>query len=334
MRRRLDPCRAALLGPCAAVLITLFPPLLAATASEGTVTLSPSSVNASGIQTALLKKDAQIPRTKAVATVLDIRPLLTLAAQLQSSKVQADAAALAASAATAEATRSRRLYQQDQNASLRHMQAAAAAAAQAHAQQVAASAQAMAVRSNASVRWGSSLTRTIESGPQALSAFVDGQRALLSVVMSSGSAAPATDSLQLELPDGSTASAHLIGPSPQADAIVQGPSYFYRVDGADLRADQRLTALVPQERHASTGVAVPAAAVIWYAGQPWAYIETTPGHYERRPLAQNTQQPGDWFQTHGFEAGERVVVRGAELLLSEELKPPPGTAPVGDGDDG
>lgn len=334
MRRRLDLCRAALLGLCAAVLITLLPPLLAATAPEGTVTLSPSSVSASGIQTAVLKKDAQIPRIKAVATVMDVRPLLTLAAQLQSSKAQAAAATLAASAATAEARRSQRLFQQGQNASLRDMQAAAAAAAQAHAQQIAASAQAMATRSNASVRWGSSLTRMIESGPQALSAFVDGQRALLSVVMGSGTAAPATDSLQLELPDGSTASAHLIGPSPQADAVVQGPTYFYRVDGAGLRADQRLTALVPRERHAYTGIALPAAAVIWYAGQPWAYIETKQGHYQRRPLSQNTQQPGDWFQTHGFKAGERVVVRGAELLLSEELKPPPGTAPVGDGDDG
>ncbi|MDQ6647424.1 MAG: hypothetical protein M3Y93_09370, partial [Pseudomonadota bacterium] len=219
-----------------------------------------------------------------------------------------------------------------QNASLRDMQTAAATAATAHAQQVAASAQAVAARSSASVLWGSSLTRLIEPGPQALSAFVDGQRALLAVVMGSGSAAPTTDSLQLQLPDGSTTSAHLIGPSPQADAVVQAPTYFYRVDGANLRVGQRLTALVPMAGHSSTGVAVPAAAVIWYAGQPWAYIETTQGHYARRPLVQNARQPDDWFQTHGFKAGERMVVRGAELLLSEELKPPPGTAPVGDGD--
>lgn len=332
MHRRLDSCRSALPALCAVVLLSVAAPLLATTAPEGTVALSPASVDASGIQTALLKSDTQILRTQAVATVLDVRPLLTLAAQLQSSKAQAAAATVAASAATAEATRSRQLYQHGQNASLRDMQAADAAAAAARARQVAASAQAVAARSNASVRWGSSLTRLIEPGPQTLSAFVDGQRALLAVVMGSGSAAPTTASLQLALPDGSTTSAHLIGPSPQADAVVQGPTYFYRVDGADLRAGQRLTALVPLAGHASTGVAVPAAAVIWYAGQPWAYVETTPGHFARRPLLQNTRQPDDWFQAHGFKAGERVVARGAELLLSEELKPPPGTAPVGDGD--
>jgi hypothetical protein len=38
--------------------------------------------------------------------------------------------------------------------------------------------------------------------------------------------------------------------------------------------------------------------------------------------------------SEGLRRGQRVVVRGAELLLSQELKPPPGARPaMGDDDD-
>jgi hypothetical protein len=82
-----------------------------------------------------------------------------------------------------------------------------------------------------------------------------------------------------------------------------------------------------------TGVTVPAAAVIWYAGQPWAYVETAVGHYQRRPLSVDARNASGWFEANGFRAGERVVVRGGELLLSQELLPPPGVKPAGGDDD-
>ena len=95
---------------------------------------------------------------------------------------------------------------------------------------------------------------------------------------------------------------------------------------------QRLSASVPLGGAAQTGVTVPAAAVIWYAGQPWAYVETAAGHYQRRPLSVDARNASGWFEANGFHAGERVVVRGGELLISQELLPPPGVKPAGDGD--
>jgi hypothetical protein len=331
MRIPSDCRRAALLGFCT-MLAMLISPLHAA-AIEGTVILTPASVTASGIATAPLKASQQASQLQATATVLDTQPLLALAAQLRSVQANAAAAAAAARAATAEAKRSHTLYQQDENTSLREVQAADATAVQTQAQQIAADAQAAAARSGAQVQWGNTLAALADRGPQALAEFADGRTALLAVALPSASAAPITDTIRLSMPSGAPVSARLIGPSPRADAVVQGPTFFYRAEGNSLRVGQRLTVAVPLSTAPLAGVTVPDTAVLWYAGQPWAYIETAIGHYVRRPLAQDGRDAAGWFQTSGFHAGERVVVRGGELLLSQELKPPPGAAPAGDDDD-
>jgi len=333
MRTPSDRCRAALIRLCACTLAALTSPLHAATAVDGTVILTPASVTASGIATASLRASQQASQLQATATVLDTQPLLALAAQLQSTQANATAAATAAKAATAEAKRSHTLYRQDENTSLREVQAADATAAQTQAQQIAADAQATAARGSAQVQWGKSLAALADRGPRALDEFADGRAVLLAVVLPSGSAAPITDMIRLSMPSGAPVSARLIGPSPHADAVVQGPTFFYRAEGSSLRVGQRLTVAVPLSTTPLAGVTVPDTAVLWYAGQPWVYIETAAGHYVRRPLAQDTRDTTGWFQTGGFHAGEHVVVRGGELLLSQELKPPPSAAPVGDGDD-
>jgi hypothetical protein len=325
--------RVVLVGTCAAALTLLIPSLHAATDNNGGVTLSAASVNASCITTATLQVTKQTIQVQATASVLDPQPLLALAAQLQSAHANAVAAAVAAHSANAEAKRSAALYHDGENASLQQVQAAAAAAAQAQAQQQIAQAQEVAVRSSARAQWGSSLAALAARGPQALNAYAEGHSALLAVVLPADLTPPPGDTIALLLPDHSPLPAHLIGASPRADAVVQGATFFYRADGIGLRMDQRLSASVPLGNTTQTGVTVPDAAVIWYAGQPWAYVETAAGHYQRRPLSVTARNASGCFEASGFRAGERVVVRGGELLLSQELLPPPGMKPAGGDDD-
>ncbi len=218
---------------------------------------------------------------------------------------------------------------------MRDVQTAAAAAAAALAQQVAARSAYTAERSSARVSWGRALAALAESGPDALADYADGRAALLAVAMPVDSGQLSTAAIQVQLPDGSHASATLLGPSPRADAVLPGPTYFYRCKDVSLRSGWRLAASVPLQAAERNGVTVPAAAVLWYAGQPWVYVQTAVDSFQRHPLALDARQASGWFQASGFQVGDRVVVRGAELLLSQELLPPPGTkAPAGDGDDG
>jgi hypothetical protein len=326
--------RVILVGACVTALTLPMHSLQAATDRSGGVTLSAASVNASGITTTVLQSTRQTRQAQAIASVLDPQPLLALAAQLQATHVNVAAATVAAHSASAEAQRTAALYHDGENASLQQVQATAALAAQAQAQQQIAQAQEVAARSSARAQWGPSLAAQAARGPQALNAYADGRSALLTVVLPADLATPTPgDTIALSLPDGSRRPAHLIGASPRADAVVQGATFFYRADGADLRTDQRLSASVPLGGASQRGVTVPDAAVIWYAGQPWTYVETAAGHYQRRPLSVAVRNASGWFEAGGFRAGERVVVRGGELLLSQELLPPPGVKPAGGDDD-
>lgn len=323
-------CSAAAVA-CISLLWALSTPALAAI--TGSVVLTPASISASGIEIAPLVSAMRTSRTLGIATVLDPQPLLTLAAQLQSLHASVLAAEAAAEAATAQAKRSQALYRQGGNTSLRDMQIATSDAAAARSQRTIARADEAAARNGARPQWGTLLAALAGKGPQALSAYTDGRAALLQVVLPNGTLAPAGTSIQVHSAGSQPVTATLLGPSPRADAIVQGPTFFYRAMTAGLRSGQRLSATVPLDTAVLKGVIVPAAAVIWYAGQPWVYIQTSAGHFQRRPLAP-TRLAQDWFVTSGFHAGEKIVVRGGELLLSQELQPPPGAAkPAGDGDD-
>lgn len=301
----------------------------------GVVKLPPDHVLASGISVASLTASRYVAEVQGVATVLDPQPLIAVSAQLVTARENRAAATEQARATAAEAKRSQHLYQQGENASLREVQTAAAAAAAAQAQQVAARSAYAAERSSARVRWGSTLAALAEAGPQALADYADGRAALLAVAMPVDSGNLSSADIHVQLPNGAHASATLLGTSPRADAVLRGPTFFYRCKGVSLRIGWRLAASVPLQAAESDGVSVPTAAVLWYAGQPWVYVQTAAGSFQRRPLAMDARQATGWFQARGFQVGDRVVVRGAELLLSQELLPPPGTkAPAGDGDDG
>lgn len=299
--------------------------------ANGEVVLSPGSVTASGIVVTALAPAQYSPQVQGVATVLDPQPLLVLAAQLQSTHATAVAAAAQAHATAAEAKRLRTLYRDADNAALRDVQTAEANAAAAYAQKVTADTAADAALAGARAQWGAALTALAQRGPQALRGYAESRAALLSVALPSEVTSPARV-IHVQSNDKASATATLIGPSPRADAIVQGPTFFYRAEGAGLRSGQRLTVAVTVGTTVRRGIIVPVAAVLWYAGQPWAYLETAAGHYQRHPLAENARTPSGWFQSAGFRAGERVVVRGGELLLSQEQQPPPGAQPAGDGD--
>ncbi|MFA6230388.1 MAG: hypothetical protein WC617_09460 [Rhodanobacter sp.] len=323
--------RGRAVAACIGLSCALSTPLLAV--MSGSVVVTPASVSASGIEVVPLEAADQTLQAQGIATVLDPQPLQALAAHLQSLDAGARAADAAAKAASAQERRSQGLYRQGGNASLRDTQTAAAEAAAARARLTIARAEETSARSGARAQWGTVLATLASKGPQALSEYADGRATLLEVALPNGTPAPSGASIQVWSADGRALTATMIGPSPRSDAVVQGPTYFYRTVTANLRSGQRLNASVPLSSAVRQGVMVPSAAVIWYAGQPWVYVETSAGHFQRRPLARS-RLAQDWFEASGFHAEEKVVVRGGELLLSQELRPPPGTAkPAGDDDD-
>src|SRR3546814_3475313 len=68
-----------------------------------------------------------------------------------------------------------------------------------------------------------------------------------------------------------------------------------------------------------SGVLVPRDALVYAQAAPWAYVETAPGHWQRRALDLSQVRAEGYVQRNGFAVGERVVIKGAGGLLAAEL---------------
>ncbi len=73
------------------------------------------------------------------------------------------------------------------------------------------------------------------------------------------------------------------------------------------------------EKHKPGGV-VPDSAAVWLDGKAWAYVQKGRERFVRLEVSTNHPVREGWFVTNNFAAGDRVVVQGAQLLLSEEFR--------------
>lgn len=297
------------------------------------IVLTRQTLQASGIATVPLQATIYRSQAEGIATVVDPQALAALAAQLATAHEAVAAANEEVMATAAEAKRQQALYRHGKYVSERDEQAAVAAAAAAKAQRTSAIASEASARASAVATWGPALAAIAERGPDAFADYADGRRVLLSIALPVGTQAMPAQDIDILLSGGQILPASVIGPSPRADAVVQGPTYYYSAMGGGVRSGQRFAAAVPIGTAQASGVVIPDTAVLWYAGEPWVYVETSPGHFLRRPISIDARAAKGWFQARGFKAGARVVIHGGELLLSQELKPPPGAAPAGGDDD-
>ncbi|MHB1591607.1 MAG: efflux RND transporter periplasmic adaptor subunit, partial [Sulfuricella sp.] len=294
---------------------------------------------ASGIEVQALPITRFQPQTSAYASVLDPGPLLQLRGQLRSAQVQTDAARAQAAASEREYRRLALLNSQDHTVSDKVTEAAHATweADRAHLQS--AQATLLAAGDAARSRWGDVLVSwALAARSPQLDALNSGQHALLSVALpQSGAIGSPPPTIRIGLPGtgGGEITARLVSPSPLADPVIQSPTYFYQAPRAGLRAGMRIEAFLPAGQ-SREGVTIPNSAVVWYANRPWAYVQSDDSHFTRREIAVDTPAPGGWFVAHGWHGGERVVVKGAALLFSQEFQPKPqaGSPSSGGDDDG
>src|SRR3984893_17872890 len=110
--------------------------------------------------------------------------------------------------------------------------------------------------------------------------------------------------------------------APTVDSRLQGQSFLLEVErqGFPLRPGMSITAYLESPGTAKPAVEVPEAAVVRMGDRAWAYGPIAQTRFERRQLEVTMPAASGWFVRSGFDAGDRVVVTGAQALLSEELK--------------
>ena len=308
---------------------------LADVPAVGIVVVSSGQLQASGIAAQALPLTRFQPQARAYANVVDPGPLLQLRGELRSAQAQTDAARAQAAVSEREFQRLALLNSQDHTVSDKMTEAAQAArdADRAHLQ--AAQASSRTAVDMARNRWGDVLEKwALSANSPQLDALNSGQHVLLSVALPMGGQMLAplpTIHVGLSGTDSQVA-AELISAAPLADPVTQSPTYFYLAPRGMLRIGMRVEALLPVGGLLN-GVVNPDSAVIWYANRPWVYVQSADTQFVRREIAVDTPAPGGWFVAQWL-GGERVVVKGAALLFSQEFQPKPQAgAPSGGGDD-
>ena len=292
-----------------------------------TVQLPAAAQKEVGIAYATVQPAALSPLSAVGITVLDPQPLIELRGRLLAARLDAQAARVAASASAAEAARVRALFEDDRNASQRALQSADAQAQADVARSRSAESVVEALRGQARTAWGDVIAGWLDSDAKQIERLVAGKDALLRASVRPEDAVGAPGTLRVVLPaDGKTALAIPIGPAPGADALHGGSGLLYRLQNAGVRPGMRLAGSLNRGGAAPReGALIPAAAVVWHAGKPWIYLreadERQPdaSEFRRRDISGGEAVGDNWFVA-GFEDGAEVVVRGAQVLLSEELK--------------
>ena len=114
--------------------------------------------------------------------------------------------------------------------------------------------------------------------------------------------------------------AYLLSAATYSEMSLGGETYFLHSGADKLRIGMRLHAWLPDTGYSGTGIGIPDEAIVWYAGRAWAYVQTDDETFSRRSLPEPHKTRDGWLVNDNFEIGDRVVVSGAQTLLSEEFK--------------
>jgi hypothetical protein len=279
------------------------------TNGEVIVTLDAETQKVIGLKAAAVTAATLSPEVKGYGRVLEPATLSALTAEVASARATA-------MASQKELDRLKVLSAQD-NASTRALQTAEAAA-----QRDTVLAESAWQRLLAA--WGKGVAERAGQ-PAFVLALAAGEAALVQVNLPPGEilrTPPATARLAALADDGAPVTADFVGPAPSVDPQMQGQGLLFFVKPGQPRfaPGAAVSAFLPLPGEAQTGVSVPRNSVLRFNGATWVYLQDGDDKFVRTEVALERPLEDGWFVRENLQPGARVVVVGAQQLLSEELK--------------
>lgn len=273
---------------------------------ETVVTLDVKTQQLIGLQTASLAAATLPPEIKAWGRVLDSAALVSL-------HNDAVAAQAALQASQPEFERMKKLSAQD-NASARALEAAEAQMK--HDQ---------GALDTAEAQLAAASSKTVLDQPaEFFESLAKQEIVLVRLDLPAGETVAETPTgAQLEISgQRSEVGGQFLGRAAATDPQVQGAGFIFVVTNAPatLTPGLSLTGYLQLPGEPASGAIVPDAAVVRSDARVWIYVQTGDTTFARREISSDRPAAGGWFVTNGAAPGDKVVVTGAQTLLSEEHK--------------
>lgn len=124
------------------------------------------------------------------------------------------------------------------------------------------------------------------------------------------------------LQNGHWDNALIVSEAPKIDPRIQGRGFILSLENAEspLRIGSAVTAFLKLPGTPKKGVIIPKPSVLRTQAKTWVEVQDAQGQFTRREVVLENPIDGGWFSTTAFAPEEKVVVEGAQILLSEEQK--------------
>lgn len=289
-----------------------------------TITLSQESQAASGIGVSELTAANSQGSAQVYGSVINPQPLFDARAQYLAALAEVRAQRIGITNSENEFQRLKRLNADDRNVSERAVLEAQTRWRADQAKLAAAEQVASTLRSSLRAAWGDAMATWATDPDSKVFRDLSAQRHVLvqvtipydmreQIAKTVLTVGPAGVSIGLR-------PARFVGPAQAAAGASAGATYLYLVESKDLRQGMRVAGNLELDGDEVEGVVIPNSAVVWHGGKAWCYIQEDPKEFVRHEVNTREEVVGGFFNRAGFEPGDKVVTRGAQLLLSEEQK--------------
>ncbi len=287
-----------------------------------TITLNLQQQRLAGIRSQILTQTSPLPGIEAYAEVVDPQPLLENLAQIRQLAIEQQAKE---SIARLAKRRYQRLQSLGKNTQRTKVEQAKQAWLSSKSEAEILTLQLHQEKTAILTHWGNAIVRWMENQPDHLVALQQGQIKLIKLIPSR----PCNDCPNKAVIEyhQQTIPLDYLGPAPSVDPSLNLGGFFFLAANPKLPVGLHLPGWFA---HTQTAVVIPASAIVWQAGAPWVFIQTDENQFQRRRLLSYHQGMEKWWVTRGLKAGEKVVVDGAQILLSSAFQ---GQIPEEDEDD-
>lgn len=284
------------------------------------LTLSAADQRNDGIVTAEPQAAPARTEVEGYGTVLDAAGLTELSNRYAAAESAVATAEARLAVSRAAFDRAKVLHQDRENISTAEFQTAQGKFAVDKAELAAARSRLGTVAASARQDWGNALGEALIAHAPLVADLVDRRVYLVKVTLPPGVRAAPAATVTAHMTGGPSIRLDFVSPATSADPQLQGVSYFFKAPAeSGLLPGLKFAVPLPGEA-AGGGIVVPEAAVVWLQGKAWIYRRTGATTFERRQIAPDRMAPDGGYIVSGLPAHAEIVLRGAQMLLSEEFR--------------
>ena len=296
-------------------------PTRPASNDQPAVKLTSSQQGQVGLETAIVKAAPHPEQIRAYGAVLDISRITELTNSYANAQAQLQTAQAKLEVAKSAFERTRNLVD---SAALPKKEAEIAEGTLRadRAALTAAESQVRTLAATAQQEWGPVIGRGIVERAPSVVRLIERDQFLVQVTLPPGATVIAAPGAALAQAPTRNANIDLqyMSPATRTDPRIQGLSYFFSAPGdSGLLPGMNTTVYVPSGT-TYEGVFIEDTAIVRWQGRSWVYLRVSPDSFRRHPISMDQPVSDDDYVVRDIPSGSEIVMRGAQVLLSEEAK--------------